>query len=146
MLQPLFYGFPVSIAGELRGRFSEFNYKQNEVLQADGRMIWQGAALRAPQNIELGDFSIDLARHNTGTKIKITDENEGPVKAEINIKIDGTGKYNLNGWMQARDESQQHITEALRFIGARPDNSGRYWVTYNGRFSQPSTRGSRVVR
>ncbi len=146
MLQPLFSGFPISISGDLRGTITELNYIQFEQLQADGRVVWQGAALRAPQNIELGDFLIDMSPHNQGTKIKITDENQGPIKTELNIKLSGKGKYTLNGWMQARDQSQQHITEALRFIGARADSTGRFWVSYNGSLGKKNVRGQRQVR
>ncbi len=146
MLQPLFSGFPISISGDLRGSITELNYIQFEQLQADGRVVWQGAALRAPQNIELGDFLIDMSPLNQGTKIKVTDQNQGPVKTELNIKLTGKGKYTLNGWMQARDQSQQHITEALRFIGARADSTGRFWVSYNGSLGKKNVRGQRKIR
>ena len=138
-LQPLIYGFPISISGNFRGTLEELVFVQDQTLNAEGRVVWQSAALRAPQNIELGDFLVTLTPHNTGTKIKITDENQGPVKAEINIKLDGKGKYNLNGWLQARDQNQQHITEALRIIG-KADNTGRYWVSYNGNFRKQRGR------
>jgi len=146
MLQPFFSGFPISISGELRGSLNEINYTPFEMIQADGRIVWQGAALRAPQNIELGDFLIVMSPQNLGTKIKITDENQGPVKTELNIKITGKGDYTLNGWMQARDQTQQHITEALRFIGARADSTGRYWVSYNGSLTKKNISGQRKIR
>ena len=147
MLQPLMSGFPISISGDFRGTVNLLNYLQNDMMQADGRFVWQGAAMRAPQNIEFGDFLIELTPYNKGTKIKITDENQGPVKTELSIKLDGKGQYNLNGWLQARDPGQQHITEALRFIGAREDNSGRFWVTKVGNIgSKKNIRGQRKVR
>jgi len=139
ILQPLIYGFPISISGDIRGTIAELAFIQNQVLNAEGRVVWQSAALRAPQNIELGDFLIVLTPHNTGTKIKITDENQGPVQAEINIKLDGNGKYNMNGWLKARDQNQQHITEALRIMG-KADSTGRYWVSYNGSFDKQRGR------
>lgn len=142
VLQPLIYGFPVSISGNFRGTLDEITFEQQQTLNADGRIVWQAAALRAPQNIELGDFLITLSPHNTGTKVKITDENQGPVQAEINIKLDGKGKYSLNGWLKARDQNQQHITEALRIIG-KADSTGRYWVSYNGNFGNQRGRRRR---
>ena len=139
VLQPLIYGFPISISGDFRGTIKELVFVQNQTINADGRVVWQSAALRAPQNMELGDFLIQLTPHNTGTKIKITDENQGPIRAEINIKLDGKGKYSMNGWLKARDQSQQHITEALRIIG-KSDSAGRYWVSYNGNFGKRQAR------
>ena len=141
-LQPFIYGLPISISGNFRGTIEQLAYEQNEILNAQGRVVWQSAALRAPQSIELGDFLVTLSPQNTGTKVKITDENQGPVKADINIKLDGKGKYSLNGWLQARDESQQHITEALRLIG-RSDSTGRFWVSYNGNFKGQQRRPRR---
>lgn len=137
-LQPLFYGFPVSIAGEVRGAINELIYRPHETLNVDGRVVWQGATLRTPQNIELGNFLLAMTPHNQGTRIKITDESQGPVKTDITIRVEGDGRYALNGWLQARDPSQQHITEALRLIG-RADNTGKYWVAYNGSFARRST-------
>ena len=58
------------------------------------------------------------------------------------IKFDGKGKYSLTGWLQARDESQQHITEALRLIG-KADSTGRFWVSYNGNFAGKQRRRRR---
>lgn len=130
-LMPLLYGLPISIAGELRGNIKEFELETGRVLQGQGRIVWQGAALRAPQNIELGDFLITLEPLNRGSKIVVKDQGQGPVEAEITLNIKANGEYRMNGWLKARDASQQHITEALRIIG-RADNSGRFWVGYNG--------------
>jgi general secretion pathway protein N len=130
-LQPLLYGLPISFSGDLRGNIKSMEIRQGKVFKNEGRIVWQSAALRAPQNIELGSFLITLEPVNNDTKVKITDEQQGPVVADIGIMVKANGEYRLNGWLQARDESQQHITEALRLIG-RADNTGKFWVSYNG--------------
>lgn len=131
-LMPLMYGYPLSIGGELRGNLKEVSIERGRVLQAQGRIVWQNAALRAPQNIEMGDYLITVEPVNLGSKMVIKDQGRGPVQAEITVFTKGSGEYNMNGWLKARDANQQSITEALRLIG-RPDNSGRYWVKYKGR-------------
>lgn len=131
-LMPLMYGYPLSIAGEFRGNLREVALERGRVLQAQGRIVWQNAALRAPQNIEMGDYLITVEPVNLGSKALIKDQGRGPVQAEITIFVKGSGDYQMNGWLKARDPNQQSITEALRLIG-RGDNSGRYWVRYNGR-------------
>jgi len=130
-LMPLLYGFPISISGDLRGNLKEVTIERGRVLQAQGRIVWQNAALRAPQNIEMGDYLITVEPVNLGSKTVIKDQGRGPVQAEITIFTKGSGEYRMNGWLKARDPNQQAITEALRLIG-RADNSGRYWVTMNG--------------
>lgn len=130
-LMPLMYGYPISIAGELRGNLKEVAIERGRILQAQGRIVWQNAAMRAPQNIEMGDYLITLEPVNHGSKVVIKDQGQGPVQAEITVFAKGSGEYRMNGWLKARDASQQSITEALRLIG-RPDNSGRYWIGYNG--------------
>jgi len=131
MLQPLIYGMPISISGNLRGNIKSFEYRQGKIFKNEGRIVWRSAALRAPQNIELGDFLIILEPVNNDTKIKITAEKNSPVVADIGINVKGNGEYRLNGSLEARDQSQQHITEALRMIG-RADSSGKFWVSYAG--------------
>jgi general secretion pathway protein N len=134
-LMPLLYGFPISIAGELRGNFKTIDIEPGEVMQMQGRVVWQGAALRAPQNVDMGDILITLEPFNRGSKILIKDQGHGPIETEINIVTKGTGDYRMNGWLKARDSSQQHITETLRLIG-RADNSGKVWVGYNGKLKR----------
>ena len=131
-LQPLVYGMPISFSGDLRGSIKSLELRPGKILKGNGRVVWLSAALRAPQNIELGSFLIALEPVNSGTKLKITDQQQGPVITDIGITVKGDGEYRLNGWMKARDETQQHITEALRLIG-RADSSGKFWVSYNGK-------------
>ncbi len=131
-LAPLFYGYPISISGELLGNVESLIFVSGQQLTIEGRTIWQSASLRAPQNIELGDFLVTMEPQNKGTKIKISDQQQGPIIANITLLIKGNGDYRLNGWLQARDQRQQHITEALRVIG-RADNSGKYWIGRNGK-------------
>lgn len=131
-LMPLLYGYPLSIAGDLRANMKELTIKRGRSLQAQGRIVWRNAALRAPQNIEMGDFLITVEPVNFGSKVVIKDEGQGPVETEITISVKGSGDYRMNGWLKARDPNQQAITEALRLMG-RADNSGRYWVGYNGK-------------
>lgn len=131
-LMPLLYGYPFSIAGMLRGNLKQVALERGRVLQAQGRIVWQDATIRAPQNIEMGDYLITLEPVNLGSKMVIKDQGRGPVQAEITVFAKGSGDYRLNGWLKARDPNQQSITEALRLIG-RPDNSGRYWIGFNGR-------------
>jgi general secretion pathway protein N len=131
-LMPLMYGYPLSISGELRGNLKQVVLERGRVLQAQGRIVWQNAALRAPQNIDMGDYLITLEPVNLGSKIVIKDQGQGPVQTDITISTKGNGDYRVNGWLKARDASQQSITEALRLIG-RGDNSGRYWLNMSGK-------------
>lgn len=131
-LQPLLYGIPISFSGDLRGSIKLLEIKPGKVLRSTGRVVWQSAALRAPQNIELGSFLITLEPINNGTKLKITDQQQGPVISDIGITVKGDGEYRLNGWLKARDERQQHITEALRLIG-RSDSTGKFWMSFSGK-------------
>lgn len=133
-LMPLLYGYPISISGMLRGNLKQVAIERGRVLQAQGRIVWQDAAIRAPQNLEIGDYLITVEPINLGSKIVIKDQGQGPVRAEITVFVKGSGDYRLNGWLMARDPNQQSVTEDLRMIG-RPDNSGRYWIGFNGKLS-----------
>lgn len=131
-LMPLLYGYPFSIAGEMRGNLKQVTIEHGRVLQAQGRIVWQNAAFRAPQNLDIGDYLITLEPVNLGSKMVIKDQGQGPVQAEITVFTKGSGEYRVNGWIKPRDVTQQSITEGLRWLG-NADSSGRYWVRYNGR-------------
>lgn len=130
-LSPLFYGFPISFSGELKGNITSLEIEPGRSLKGQGRIVWQSAALRSPQSIELGDYLVTLEPLNRGTKLVIKDSNQGPIETNLTLQVKGTGDYKLNGWLKPRDASQQHITEALRLIG-RADNTGRYWIVRTG--------------
>lgn len=131
-LMPLFYGYPVSISGMLKGNIVQLKLKRGQVINAQGRIVWQDAAIRAPQNIDMGDYLITLTPVNTGSKIMIKDQGRGPIQANLTVFVQGTGQYRLNGWLKSRDPNQQAISETLRLFG-RPDSSGHYWINFNGR-------------
>lgn len=133
-LMPWMYGYPFSIAGMLRGNLKRVAIERGRELQAKGRIVWQNARISAPQNLALGDYLITVEPVNLGSKLVIKDQGRGPVQASITVFIQGSGQYRLNGWLKARDPNQQSVTEALRLMG-RPDNSGRYWLGFNGRLS-----------
>lgn len=131
-LMPQFYGYPVSVAGMFKGNFVKLKLEQGRVINAKGRVVWQNAAIRAPQNIEMGDFLITLEPVNTGSKIVIKDQGQGPIQANLTVFVNGNGQYRIKGWLKSRDPNQQAISESLRFFG-RPDSSGHYWINFNGR-------------
>lgn len=130
-LMPMMYGYPISITGMMRGNLKEVSLERGRVMQLRGRIVWQNAALRAPQ-IDLGDYLITLEPVNLGSKIVIKDQGRGAVQGEITIFVNGTGEYRMNGWLKARDAGQQSVTEALRLFG-NADNSGRYWINIKKR-------------
>lgn len=131
-LMPLFYGYPFSMSGMLRGNLKQVAIEQGRVLQAQGRIVWQNASIRALQNMDLGDTLITLKPVNLGTKIVIKDQGRGPIQTEITVFTKGSGDYRINGWLKARDPNQQATVEVLRPFG-RPDSSGRHWISFNGR-------------
>lgn len=131
-LMPLFYGYPVSVSGMLKGNFVRVALTRGRVINAQGRIVWQNAAIRAPQNIDMGDFLITLEPVNTGSKIVIKDQGRGPIQANLTVFVQGNGKYRVKGWLKSRDPDQQSISETLRMFG-RQDSSGHYWINFNGR-------------
>lgn len=131
-LMPMFYGYPVSISGMLKGNLVKVELERGRVINAQGRIVWQNAAIRAPQNIEMGDYLITLEPVNSGSKIVIKDQGRGPIQANFTVFVDGNGQYRLKGWLKSRDPNQQAISETLRMFG-RPDSAGHYWINFNGR-------------
>lgn len=131
-LMPLFYGYPVSISGMLKGNLVKVALVRGRIINARGRIVWQNAAIHAPQNIEMGDYLITLEPVNTGSKIVIKDEGRGPIEANLTVFVEGNGQYRVKGWLKSRDPNKQSISETLRLVG-RPDNAGHYWLNFNGR-------------
>lgn len=136
-LMPLFYGFPIAINGNVLGRINSAELEPGEILKADGRVIWQGAGLTAPQNMDLGDFVVQMKPQNTGTHLIIKDQNS-PVKTDLVIEINGNGQYHVKGSLAARDSRRQDISAALRLLptmgwSGRTDQDGKFQFNHKGK-------------
>lgn len=121
-LMPLFYGYPVSLAGEFSANLEQLTVQQGQSFVAQGRVAWQGAGVSAPQALEFGDLLLSLEPQDAGSKGVLADKG-GPMQIEGLINIAANGQYDLDARLAAREE-QGNLKAALGMLG-RPDAQGK---------------------
>lgn len=131
----LFSGLPVSFSGNLLGRITELDVRKGEMFKGKGRIVWQQAALVAPQAADLGDVLIELKPDNNNTRISISDQNErGQLKINLEYMINANGKYRWDGTIGPRGNTPDKLLELLKFLGS-PDSNGVYRISRSGQLA-----------
>jgi len=131
MLMPLFYGFPISIAGQISADIKHAEIKQGKRIDVEGKMVWYRAALTAPQAVELGDLFVAMRPDKNGTKLLLSDQG-GPLTLDGTIQVKHNGQYKLNIYLGTRDKNQTALSNGLKMLG-RTNPQGKVLVSRTGR-------------
>ena len=130
-LMPFFYGLPIAVDGEITTEIKHAEIERGEKLILDGKLVWQNAALTAPQAIKFGDLFLALRPDKNGSKILLSDQG-GPLAAEGTAMIKPSGEYKLNIYLAARDKNDTNLSNALKLLG-RTNSQGKVRVSRTGR-------------
>lgn len=131
MLMPLFYGFPVAIAGQISADIKHAEIKQGKRIDVEGKMVWHAASLTAPQAVELGDLFVAMRPNKDGTKLLLSDQG-GPLTLDGTIQLKHNGQYKLNIYLGSRDKNKTALSNGLKMLG-RTNPQGKVLVSRTGR-------------
>ena len=132
-LMPLFYGFPVSVDGDLVADLSQVIIHPGKKFIIEGRAEITDLQLIAPASVSLGKLVIRFEAEKKGTRINIKDE-QGPVAIDVVINIKESGQYTSKSTFIPQPSADAAIKNSLSLLG-RADNQGRYSINYNGRLA-----------
>ncbi len=96
----------------------------DQVVAAEGRLIWQGAAGGLPQPLALGDLSASLG-HNDGWMTLDLDDQGGPLGLQGNARWRPGQPMHLDTRLQARPDAEPGLVAGLQMLG-QPDAQG--WI------------------
>lgn len=130
-LMPLFYGFPVAIAGHITADIKHAEIKPGKRIDVEGNMVWHDAALTAPQAVTLGDLLVAMRPDKDGTKLLLSDRG-GPLILEGTVEVKHTGQYKANVYLGSRDKNQTPLSNGLKMLG-RPNPQGKVLISRTGR-------------
>jgi hypothetical protein len=88
-LAPLMNQLLFKPTGELKLKFNQINIKQSKISNINGLAIWSNAGV-AGEDINLGDYQLDVDREDNSYRFKLTDR-------QAILDIDGTGRLKSNG-------------------------------------------------
>ena len=130
-LMPFFYGLPIAVDGQINTELVHAELEPGEKLILDGKLVWQNAALTAPQALKFGDLFFALRPDKNGSKILLSDQG-GPLAAEGTAMIKASGEYKLNIYLAARDKNDANLSNALKLLG-RVNSQGKVLISRTGR-------------
>ncbi|MEM1114607.1 MAG: type II secretion system protein N [Pseudomonadota bacterium] len=116
---------PVSLEGTLTAQFAELSLTEGLPVEAEGRVVWQGALWNSPLGrLALGSYAMDISQARDeplrGEVLTLA----GPVSAEGEAEIDGR-RYRIDALISAEDEGglDPQLRQALSLV-AVPEGDG----------------------
>ena len=130
-LMPLFYGFPISLDGNIKAFFKNIEIAPASQMQIEGGAVLSDIKLLAPQALSLGNLVATFEKNDKGSRININDQ-QGPVQVDAVVMLAETGFYTVNATLIPRTSSDASIKNALAML-AKADSQGRYTFNTRGR-------------
>ncbi|MFO7603263.1 MAG: type II secretion system protein N [Gammaproteobacteria bacterium] len=130
-LMPLFYGFPIVLAGEVNAVIEQATLSKGQQLSLQGELLWREAALTAPQHIPLGDVQVKMQAREQGTILTVQDQG-GPLELQGQISLEGDGTYQTTLAVSARPAASPALAQSISILGQR-DAQGRVQILQRGK-------------
>lgn len=131
-LTPFYQNLPLRLTGDVGVQLEQLVLEPGRRFAVRGDMVWENAALTAPQAMELGSLRIEsVPTDEGGSRLSLSDRG-GPLNVQGTILVGPDGSYRTSLSLAARAGADAQLASALRFFG-RSDGSGRVRVTQTGR-------------
>jgi len=121
---------PLDIEGFLSVNLQDLSIDNQQLVDAEGTIAWQSAAVNFPVKMQFGDLKTILSTENdiiTGNLI----DGGGPLQAEGIFTLSPDNKYKFTGTFSSRDPKQQMLAQNLRLLG-RAGSDGKIKVSKSG--------------
>ncbi len=128
------YSVP-ALEGELLFENVKMGLAEGRIVEAEGVVFWQEAAVKVGAPVKLGNFSLELQTENEKIVGEIRDAG-GPLQAEGYLNLAPEGAYQLKIVLTPR-ESDGVLAKRLRILGS-PDVNGSYTLQYSGNLAIPA--------
>jgi general secretion pathway protein N len=128
-------------AGTLDLNLEDVKWDGQNLVSANGRIVWRNAEISMIKPISYGDLTVKLETSNHVIKGVISDSG-GPLSAQGVATLTADGRYQFTGAFGSRGD--QDLENALRAMG-RPGPDGKVKVNYSGNLASlgilPRRRG-----
>lgn len=124
-LQPLLnLPLPVGLSGRLHINLPKAQWSQGRCKELQGLVSWQDAKAQPPTGwLSLGTLDGQLSCLDG--QVQLVTAPTPPLHLEVNATFNGTGGYQLTGFVKPDSSMPQEVHQAMRFVG-RPDAQGRF--------------------
>lgn len=122
---------PVQIEGEISTRMERVAIGPAGLREAQGTVIWHGAALTAPMAMPLGDLRVELSTAADGNIVGDIGDAGGPLDVAGELVLSPKGTYRLELNLATRPGASSELEQALGMLG-RPGPGGKHRFTYSG--------------
>lgn len=124
-------GEGVQPAGRIRVRIDRMLVVDAWPVELEGTVRWQGARLRAPAPLVLGDLVARLGVQGARIRVRLDDAG-GPLDVEGELLLVRDGTWHLEGTLAPRPGADAGLRQALALLGPA-DARGRHRFEAGGR-------------
>ncbi len=121
---------PLDLEGYLALDLKEVSIDNQKIMDAQGTIAWQSAAVNFPAKMTFGDLKVMLSTQNDVINADLVDGG-GPLQAEGILTIDADNKYKFTGTFSSRDPKQTTLVQNLQLLG-RAGSDGKIKVNKSG--------------
>lgn len=123
---------PVVPTGSLALRLEHTAIEAGHISTMEGKIVWSGAGLSAPQSLDFGTLTMEITPlESGGVRGRVADQG-GPLSLSGELTLDQQGAYQFDGQLAAGPGAKLELQNALKLLG-RPDSAGRFRVNRSGR-------------
>ncbi|NOX43714.1 MAG: type II secretion system protein N [Gammaproteobacteria bacterium] len=121
---------PLDLQGYIGLNLQQLSIYNQNIVDAQGTIAWQSAAVNFPVKMTFGDLKATLSTDNDVINVDLVDGG-GPLQAEGILTIKADNKYKFTGTFSSRDPSQSALDKNLRLLG-RAGSDGKIKVNKSG--------------
>lgn len=129
------YRVPGALEGRLRINMQTVEISDLLVREAQGRLVWSGAAVKLGQAIPLGDLAADINTGEDGSIQVAVKDAGGPLKIDGTVSLAPDQSLNVNAKLAAGEDAAPLLKTGLGVLG-KPDKDGWSNFTFSGRLVQ----------
>ena len=131
-LTPLKAATGIQLDGDVLVSKTNVTIRQGRITAAQGKWVWNDAAIKSPRLNQLGALTIDLMTRSNETRVTIGDQG-GPLQLEGLLVLPADGRYNLTARMAARNSQSEleELISSLAFLGKK-EQDGSLHFSLNG--------------
>ncbi len=106
--------------GDVDLDLGQLTYQDGIISDLSGVLVWHQAGISGA--LDLGDLQADFSQHDGSLNAVLSDRG-GPVELNGDLSLQGSGHYQFNSTLGARDHSDVNLKQTLRLMGRTVDDN-----------------------
>jgi general secretion pathway protein N len=121
-----------SIDGRLVAKVSTAQIVNGRLRNAEGNLEWRNGAVKAPQTVSLGSFTMAVSTVDDNVQAKVSSAENSALVVDGIVVLEPDGSYRFTGAFTPRDPNDRVLVQALSLMGQQGAD-GKFNVNFTGK-------------